>query len=73
MTLVALNDFAKLISCQIHYFNKSPNIISTNICSYTVRDSNISVDEINVSSDGANIPSEGRPMFVKLREYFNIL
>jgi len=31
-----LNDFAKLISRQIHYFNKSPNIISANICSYTV-------------------------------------
>jgi len=31
-----LNDFAKLISHQIHIFNKSPNIISANICSYTV-------------------------------------
>jgi len=31
-----LNDFAKSISRQIHYFNKSPNIISANICSYTV-------------------------------------
>jgi len=27
---------SKLLSCQIHYFNKSPNIISTNICSYTI-------------------------------------
>ena len=31
-----MNDFAKLISCQIHYFNKLQNIISANIWSYTV-------------------------------------
>jgi len=33
---MTLDDFAKLISHQIHIFNKSPNIISTNIYSYTV-------------------------------------
>jgi len=31
-----LNDFAKLISRQIHIFNTSQNIISANICSYMV-------------------------------------
>jgi len=38
MTLVTFEwyDFTKSISRQIHIFNKLPNIISTNICSYTV-------------------------------------
>ena len=36
VTFLLLNDFSKLISRLIHYFNKFPNTVSANFCSHTV-------------------------------------